>query len=156
MGSSICSTYRAIFCLLGRRIRTVNLALYEKFKALALQQRPSCGSTSYGSPASPNGGGYLRYGAVPESRIALEQQLTAVEALLIGASAQGIAGFCTNPIDVLKTRVQADSASTSASRAASGGSFAGAAAVQKVGAALLAQHGMQGLLRVSLCQAVLP
>ena len=37
---------------------------------------------------------------------AVEPQLTTGETLLIGAVAQGVAGFTTNPIDVLKTRVQ--------------------------------------------------
>ena len=36
----------------------------------------------------------------------MEPQLTTGDTLLIGAVAQGVAGFATNPIDVLKTRVQ--------------------------------------------------
>ena len=34
-------------------------------------------------------------------------QLDAAEVLLLGAVAQGVAGFATNPLDALKTRVQA-------------------------------------------------
>ena len=37
-------------------------------------------------------------------------QLDAAEVLLLGAVAQGVAGFATNPLDALKTRVQAGGA----------------------------------------------
>jgi hypothetical protein len=67
------------------------------------------------------------------------RDLSSSDALLVGAAAQGVAGFCTNPIDVLKTRVQTTAASSSRR-----------AALPSIGAALravLSDTGARGLLR---------
>ena len=79
---------------------SVNLALYERLKAAALSARPAvtAGATPAGAGSSA--------GCDPMGGCAVEPQLTAGDTLLIGAVAQGVAGFATNPIDVLKTRVQ--------------------------------------------------
>lgn len=58
-------------------------------------------------------------------------QLSNTDAILIGAAAQGLAGFSTNPMDALKTRVQAGSAS----------------GIRGAYAALMAEAGPMGFMR---------
>lgn len=63
---------------------SINLVLYEHLRALAVAEK----SRRFGSDGNA-------------------AQLSPAEAILTGAVSQGTAGFITNPIDVLKTRVQA-------------------------------------------------
>lgn len=64
-----------------------NLLLYEQLRAAATARRARLAGS--GEPVS--------------------LQLSAMELVLIGAAAQGVAGLLTNPVDVLKTRVQSGS-----------------------------------------------
>ena len=76
--------------------------------------------------------------------VELARDLSGSDALLVGAVAQGVAGFCTNPIDVLKTRVQ------TAVAAAATGSGEPPVVPTSVGVALravLRDGGAWGLLR---------
>lgn len=107
-----------------------NLLIYEQLKAAALvraneRARASAASacersSRAGKPCKGKGGGgctgacchndapaAIGTGCKPALPVA---QLSAVELLLIGFTAQGIAGLLTNPADVLKTRVQSGSA----------------------------------------------
>ena len=76
----VAGIYRGVGLALMRDVPffSINLALYERLKAGALSRSGT-----------------------------QRQTLSGGEVLLIGAVAQGVAGFCTNPVDVLKTRVQA-------------------------------------------------
>ena len=64
---------------------SINLLVYETLKAQALQRKR---------------------GATGDAEARLEPG----EVLLLGAVAQGVAGLSTNPLDALKTRVQAGGA----------------------------------------------
>merc|ERR1712039_252534 len=63
------------------------------------------------------------------------------EAIVIGAIAQGIAGWCTNPVDVLKTRVQA----AAVLLAKDGGGIGGG--VRDVLRDVLREGGLRSLMR---------
>ena len=67
-----------------------NLVIYEQLKAAARESK-------YRRCVVQGGGG---------GKCKATAELTPLELVLIGAAAQGIAGFVTNPADVLKTRVQ--------------------------------------------------
>lgn len=98
---------------------SINLALYEQIKAALLRYRAT------------------RHQSTQD--FSRPRDLSSSDALLVGAAAQGVAGFCTNPIDVLKTRVQTTAASSSRR-----------AALPSIGAALravLSDTGARGLLR---------
>jgi len=85
---------------------SINLVLYETLKAQALlRKRDATGDT--------------------------EARLEPAEVLLLGAVAQGVAGLSTNPLDALKTRVQAG----------------GAADVGEAMRGILAADGVAGLMR---------
>ena len=105
--------YRGAGVLLARDVPffSINLALYESLKASVLERRGGGGADG-GSAAS----------------------FTMVDTVLVGAIAQGVAAWWTNPIDLLKTRVQS----------------APPDARLRMGAALrevLAESGPSGLLR---------
>ena len=89
---------------------SINLLAYERLKAAAVD-RAKVKAIAEGS-AEPT-------------------ELSNKDAFLIGAAAQGIAGFSTNPMDALKTRVQAGA----------GGGVRGAYA------ALMAEAGPMGFMR---------
>lgn len=116
--------YRGAGLALGRDVPffSINLALYEQLKASALHGRGRRADT-------PDSGGQMSCGLAGQGG---EEALSGVEVFLIGAAAQGAAGLLTNPIDVLKTRVQA------------GASGAGVLEALK---GVLAEHGARGLLR---------
>jgi len=95
---------------------TINLVLYEQLKAAALARADA----TSGEPGSRR------------------TELDGREALLLGAIAQGVAGFSTNPIDALKTRVQAG----------------GAAGMRDALRALLASDGPAGLMRGAAMRTV--
>ena len=98
---------------------SINLALYEQIKAALFRYR----ATRH----------QLTQDFTPL------RDLSSSDALLVGAVAQGVAGFCTNPIDVLKTRVQTAAANSSRH-----------APLPSIGAALravLSDTGARGLLR---------
>ena len=84
--------YRGASLALARDVPffSVNLALYENLKALTL-----AGALQAQSAAA-------RSGQLAESEV----ELSAGETLQIGAVAQGVAAWLTNPLDLLKTRVQ--------------------------------------------------
>lgn len=103
----VAGIYRGVGLALMRDVPffSINLALYERLKASTLSRSGT-----------------------------QRQALSGVEVLLIGAVAQGVAGFCTNPVDVLKTRVQAGTRGEGVSAALQG---------------LLREAGVRGLLRGS-------
>mmetsp|Transcript_20927 Transcript_20927/g.72189 ORF Transcript_20927/g.72189 Transcript_20927/m.72189 type:complete len:296 (-) Transcript_20927:195-1082(-) len=78
--------YRGAGLALARDVPffSLNLVLYERLRLARRRQRAS----SRGATCS-------------------REELPVYEAILIGGVSQGFAGFATNPIDVLKTRVQA-------------------------------------------------
>jgi hypothetical protein len=87
--AGLAGVYRGVGLALMRDVPffSINLALYEQLKATALRRRRRRGSRASSTPT-------------------VGDELSGGEVLLVGAVAQGVAGFCTNPIDVLKTRVQ--------------------------------------------------
>jgi hypothetical protein len=113
---------------------SINLALYEQLKEAMLRYR----AAGHRSAVDLQELSHLH------SHAALARDLSGSDALLVGAVAQGVAGFCTNPIDVLKTRVQ----TAVAARATPGSKQT--VSPTSVGAALravLSDSGARGLLR---------
>lgn len=105
-----------------------NLLIYEQLKAGALARATaraaaaascptackkdgSCSRRNGGSGCCCRGGSCTMAASSAGGEPVTTVQLTPLELLLIGFAAQGIAGFLTNPADVLKTRVQSGSAS---------------------------------------------
>jgi hypothetical protein len=101
---------------------TLNLVMYEELKAAAVDKaaasRRSSNGSSHGVGGSGVGGsggvigaGESEAGQGPSAQGSSAQGASVValasgEAVWLGAVAQGVAGFATNPVDVLKTRVQ--------------------------------------------------
>ncbi len=116
---------------------SINLALYEQLKGAMLRYRTASQWTGVDSQELSR----LRLHA---GHAALASDLSGSDALLVGAVAQGVAGFCTNPIDVLKTRVQTAVAAgtTTGSKQALSPTSVGVAL-----RAVLSDSGARGLLR---------
>ena len=113
---------------------TLNLVIYEELKAAAVRRRVQAAEeaaaartpassmrtltvSSGGAPAA-NGGAIKRADAQTadaqpscSSSGPAAGSLASSEAIWLGAVAQGVAGFATNPVDVLKTRVQSGASS---------------------------------------------
>lgn len=84
----VAGLYRGLGLSLMRDVPffSVNLTLYEQLRLRKIEQRCAVGSMSGKDKKA---------------------ELSPYEAVLIGAISQGVAAWCTNPVDVLKTRVQA-------------------------------------------------
>jgi hypothetical protein len=81
---------------------SMNLALYEQLRQVVLTwrqggQRAAVGAPKQQQPPPPQ----------PQPQQPQQLQLCSLDAVMIGAFAQGVSGFATNPLDVLKTRIQA-------------------------------------------------
>lgn len=118
----VAGLYRGVGLALMRDVPffSLNLALYEQLRLRQINRRRAQRQAGAGG------------------------QLTPTEAVVVGAIAQGIAGFATNPIDVLKTRVQAGAAAVVA-KGGSGGTVGGG--VAEALRAVLLEGGARALMR---------
>jgi hypothetical protein len=96
--ATVSNFYRGAHLTLLRDVPffTLNLVIYEELKAAAVKK------ASVKRRGENTGGG----GAGGAGRVSSAGALGAAEAVWLGAVAQGVAGFATNPVDGLKTRVQ--------------------------------------------------
>lgn len=114
--------YRGLGLALMRDVPffSLNLTLYEKLRLRKIEQRCAVGSI------------------VGTDRKA---ELSPSEAVLIGAISQGIAAWCTNPVDVLKTRVQAAAVSLRTRNSDFGGG------IKKAMCDVLREGGLRSFMR---------
>lgn len=96
--AAVSNFYRGAHLTLLRDVPffTMNLVIYEELKAAAVKK--AAGKRRAGGGAGAGAGGAGRQSSAGS--------LGSGEAVWLGAVAQGVAGFATNPVDVLKTRVQ--------------------------------------------------
>lgn len=125
----VAGLYRGLGLALMRDVPffSLNLTLYEQLRLRKIEQRCVAGSI------------------MGQDKKA---ELSPSEAVVIGAISQGIAAWCTNPVDVLKTRVQAAAVSPGTRNGGLGGG------IRKAIRDVLCKGGLPSFMRGAMMRTV--